>query len=86
MPWNLASVGAPGLGGTELLKVLAERQFPLTELFPVASAKSVGQLVHFQGKDYPVVSMDDAIAARPDIAIFSAGGSVSNTSRPAPPT
>ncbi|TPG64655.1 aspartate-semialdehyde dehydrogenase [Hymenobacter nivis] len=79
---KLAIVGATGLVGTELLKVLAERQFPLTELLPVASAKSVGQLVRFQGKDYPVVSMDDAIAARPDIAIFSAGGSVSKEHAP----
>ena len=74
---KIAVVGATGLVGTEMLKVLAERQFPVTELLPVASAKSVGQLVHFQGKDYPVVSMEDAIAARPAIAIFSAGGSVS---------
>jgi len=74
---KIAVVGATGLVGTEMLKVLAERQFPVTELLPVASAKSVGQLVHFQGKDYPVVSMDDAIAARPAIAIFSAGGGVS---------
>ncbi|MGI4884866.1 MAG: aspartate-semialdehyde dehydrogenase [Janthinobacterium lividum] len=79
---KLAIVGATGLVGTELLKVLAERQFPLTELLPVASAKSVGQLVNFQGQDYPVVSMDDAIAARPDIAIFSAGGSVSKEHAP----
>ena len=74
---KIAVVGATGLVGTEMLKVLAERQFPVTELLPVASAKSVGQLVHFQGKDYPVVSMEAAIAARPAIAIFSAGGSVS---------
>jgi len=74
---KIAVVGATGLVGTEMLKVLAERQFPVTELLPVASAKSVGQLVHFQGKDYPVVSMADAIAARPAIAIFSAGGGVS---------
>jgi aspartate-semialdehyde dehydrogenase len=74
---KIAVVGATGLVGTEMLKVLAERQFPVTELLPVASAKSVGQLVHFQGKDYPVVSMEDAIAARPAIAIFSAGGGVS---------
>jgi aspartate-semialdehyde dehydrogenase len=79
---KLAIVGATGLVGTELLKVLAERQFPLTELLPVASAKSVGQLVEFLGKQYPVVSMDDAIAARPDIAIFSAGGSVSKEHAP----
>lgn len=74
---KIAVVGATGLVGTEMLKVLAERQFPVTELLPVASAKSVGQLVHFQGKDYPVVSMAAAIAARPAIAIFSAGGGVS---------
>ncbi|MVN76569.1 aspartate-semialdehyde dehydrogenase [Hymenobacter sp. HMF4947] len=74
---KIAVVGATGLVGTEMLKVLAERQFPVTELLPVASAKSVGQLVHFQGKDYPVVSMEAAIAARPAIAIFSAGGGVS---------
>ena len=79
---KLAIVGATGLVGTEVLKVLAERQFPLTELLPVASAKSVGQLVEFQGKQYPVVSMDDALAARPDIAIFSAGGSVSKEHAP----
>ncbi len=74
---KIAVVGATGLVGTEMLKVLAERQFPVTELLPVASAKSVGQLVHFQGKDYPVVSMEAAIAARPALAIFSAGGGVS---------
>jgi aspartate-semialdehyde dehydrogenase len=79
---KIAVVGATGLVGTEMLKVLAERQFPLTELLPVASAKSVGQEVEFLGKKYPVVSMDDAIAARPDIAIFSAGGSVSKEHAP----
>jgi aspartate-semialdehyde dehydrogenase len=79
---KLAIVGATGLVGTELLTVLAERQFPITELLPVASAKSVGQLIEFQGQKFPVVSMDDAIAARPDIAIFSAGGSVSKEHAP----
>ena len=79
---KIAVVGATGLVGTEMLKVLAERQFPLTELLPVASAKSVGQEVEYQGKKYPVVSMDDAIAARPDFAIFSAGGSVSKEHAP----
>ncbi len=74
---KIAVVGATGLVGTEMLKVLAERQFPVTELLPVASARSVGQLVHFQSKDYPVVSMEAAIAARPALAIFSAGGGVS---------
>ncbi len=79
---KIAVVGATGLVGTEMLKVLAERRFPLTELLPVASAKSVGQEVDYQGKKYPVVSMDDAIAARPDFAIFSAGGSVSKEHAP----
>ena len=79
---KIAVVGATGLVGTELLKVLAERRFPLTELLPVASAKSVGQEVDYQGKKYSVVSMDDAIAARPDFAIFSAGGSVSKEHAP----
>jgi len=79
---KLAIVGATGLVGTELLKVLAERHFPIGELLPVASARSVGQLVEYQGRQYPVLSMDDAIAARPDIAIFSAGGSVSKEHAP----
>jgi aspartate-semialdehyde dehydrogenase len=79
---KIAVVGATGLVGTELLKVLAERRFPLTELLPVASAKSVGQEVDYQGKKVAVVSMDDAIAARPDFAIFSAGGSVSKEHAP----
>jgi aspartate-semialdehyde dehydrogenase len=79
---KLAIVGATGLVGTELLTVLAERNFPITELLPVASEKSVGQLIEFQGKQYPVLSMEAAIAARPDIAIFSAGGSVSKLHAP----
>ena len=79
---KLALVGATGLVGTELLKVLAERHFPLTELLPVASERSVGQLVHFQGRAYPVLSLDAAIAARPAIAIFSAGGAVSKEHAP----
>ena len=74
---KIAVVGATGLVGSEMLKVLAERNFPVTELLPVASAKSVGTTVAFKGKNYPVVSMEDGIAARPAIAIFSAGGSVS---------
>ncbi len=74
---KIAIVGATGLVGSEMLKVLAERNFPVTELLPVASAKSVGTTVAFKGKNYPVVSMEDGIAARPAIAIFSAGGSVS---------
>lgn len=65
-----------------MLKVLEERNFPVTKLLPVASEKSVGQLIEYKGKQYPVVSMDDAIAARPAVAIFSAGGSVSKEQAP----
>jgi aspartate-semialdehyde dehydrogenase len=79
---KVAVVGATGLVGTEMLKVLAERNFPVTELLPVASEKSVGQEIEFQGKKYKVVSMDTAIAARPAVAIFSAGGGVSKEQAP----
>ena len=70
-------VGATGLVGTKMLQVLQERNFPVTELIPVASARSVGKTVHFQGKDWTVVSMEDGIAAQGDVALFSAGGSTS---------
>jgi aspartate-semialdehyde dehydrogenase len=79
---KIAIVGATGLVGSELLRVLAERRFPVTELLPVASERSVGQLIDFEGQKYPVLSMDAAIEARPDIAIFSAGGSVSKLHAP----
>ena len=74
---KVAVVGATGLVGTKMLQVLAERNFPLTELIPVASERSVGKEVEFKGKKYKVVSMTDAIAAKPSVAIFSAGGSTS---------
>src|SRR5690606_3253229 len=74
---KVAVVGATGLVGTVMLKVLEERNFPLTELIPVASEKSVGKQITFKGKKYAVVNMDTAIAMRPDIALFSAGGSTS---------
>lgn len=74
---KVAVVGATGLVGTVMLKVLEERNFPLTELIPVASEKSVGKLITFKGKQFPIVSMDTAIGLRPDIALFSAGGSTS---------
>ena len=74
---KVAVVGATGLVGTKMLQVLEERAFPVTELIPVASEKSVGKEVNFKGKAYKVVSMEDAIAARPAIALFSAGGSTS---------
>ncbi|NII24279.1 aspartate-semialdehyde dehydrogenase [Pseudoflavitalea sp. X16] len=74
---KVAVVGATGLVGTKMLQVLAERNFPVTELIPVASERSVGKEVEFKGKQYKIVSMTDAIAARPAVAIFSAGGSTS---------
>lgn len=74
---KLAVVGATGLVGTKMLQVLAERNFPVTELIPVASERSVGKQVEFKGKVYEVVGMTDAIAARPALALFSAGGSTS---------
>ena len=74
---KVAVVGATGLVGTKMLQVLAERNFPVTELIPVASERSVGKHVEFKGKNYKVVSMTDAIAAKPAVAIFSAGGSTS---------
>lgn len=74
---KIAVVGATGLVGTKMLQVLEERNFPVTELIPVASEKSVGKEVTFKGKGFKVVSMQDAIAAKPAIAIFSAGGSTS---------
>ncbi|WP_256001850.1 aspartate-semialdehyde dehydrogenase [Pedobacter deserti] len=74
---KIAVVGATGLVGTVMLKVLEERNFPLTELIPVASEKSVGKEISFKGKKYAVVNMDTAIAMKPDIALFSAGGSTS---------
>lgn len=74
---KVAVVGATGLVGTKMLQVLAERNFPVTELLPVASEKSIGKEVEFKGKKFKVVSADDAIAAKPDLALFSAGGSTS---------
>jgi aspartate-semialdehyde dehydrogenase len=74
---KVAVVGATGLVGTKMLQVLAERNFPVTELIPVASPKSVGKQVVFKDKPYTIVSMEAAIAAKPAVAIFSAGGSTS---------
>ena len=74
---KVAVVGATGLVGTKMMQVLAERNFPVTELIPVASERSLGKEVEFKGKKYIVVSMADGIAAKPAVAIFSAGGSTS---------
>ena len=74
---KVAVVGATGLVGTKMLQVLAERNFPVTELLPVASERSVGKEIEYKGKKYKVVSMQDAIDAKPALALFSAGGSTS---------
>ncbi|MFN4235255.1 MAG: aspartate-semialdehyde dehydrogenase [Bacteroidia bacterium] len=74
---KVAVVGATGLVGGVMLKVLEERNFPVTELLPVASEKSVGKEIDFKGKKYKVISITDAIAQKPSIALFSAGGSTS---------
>ena len=74
---KVAVVGATGMVGQVMLKVLEERNFPITELLPVASEKSVGKTVKFKDKDYTVVSIQDAVDAKPEIAIFSAGGQTS---------
>jgi aspartate-semialdehyde dehydrogenase len=74
---KIAVVGATGLVGGVMLKVLEERNFPISELIPVASEKSVGKEITFKGNSYKIQSMTDAIAAKPTIALFSAGGSTS---------
>jgi len=74
---KVAVVGVTGLVGGVMLEVLTERNFPVTDLIPVASARSVGKKIEFRGNTYTVVGMQDAINMRPDIAIFSAGGSTS---------
>ena len=74
---KVAVVGATGLVGSAMLKILEERNFPVTELIPVASEKSVGNKVMYKGKEYSVVSADTAIAMKPALALFSAGGSIS---------
>lgn len=74
---KVAVVGATGMVGEVMLKVLAERNFPLTELLLVASERSVGKKLMFQGKEHTVIGLDTAVAAKPDIAIFSAGGDTS---------
>ncbi|MCF8713529.1 aspartate-semialdehyde dehydrogenase [Joostella atrarenae] len=74
---KIAVVGATGMVGEVMLKVLEERNFPITELLVVASERSVGKELSFKGKTYKVIGLQDAVAAKPDIAIFSAGGGTS---------
>ena len=74
---KVAVVGATGLVGRKMLQVLEERNFPVTELIPVASERSVGKEITFKGKNYKVMGMQDAINMKPQLAIFSAGGDTS---------
>lgn len=74
---RIAVVGATGMVGNVMLKVLAERNFNITELIPVASERSIGKQVEYKGKQYTIVGLEDAVNAKPDIALFSAGGDTS---------
>ena len=74
---RVAVVGATGMVGTVMLQVLREQAFPITELFPVASEKSIGSELDFGGLIYPVIGLQAAVDKQPDIAIFSAGGDIS---------
>ncbi len=79
---KVAVVGASGMVGQVMLELLEKRNFPVDELLPVASERSVGNKLTFKGKDYSIVSMEDAIKAAPDVALFSAGGDVSREYAP----
>ena len=74
---KVAVVGATGVVGTVMLELLDKRKFPVTEIIPVASERSIGNKIKFHGKDYSIVSLTDAVEMKPDIALFSAGGSTS---------
>ena len=74
---RVAVVGVTGMVGNVMLEVLAEHKFPVTELIPVASEKSVGKKITFQGTEYTVIGLQQAVSLKPDIALFSAGASVS---------
>jgi aspartate-semialdehyde dehydrogenase len=79
---KIAVVGATGMVGEVMLKVLAERHFPVTELIPVASERSVGKTIDYNGQPYTVVGLETAVSMRPDIALFSAGGDTSKAWAP----
>jgi aspartate-semialdehyde dehydrogenase len=74
---KVAVVGVTGVVGTVMLNLLDKRKFPITQIIPVASEKSVGKKIGFKGKDYNIVSLTDALTVKPDIALFSAGGTTS---------
>lgn len=79
---RVAVVGATGMVGNVMLEVLAERDFPVTELIPVASERSVGKKIEYKGTEYTIVGLQDAVNLKPDIALFSAGGSTSEAWAP----
>ena len=74
---KVAVIGVTGVVGTVMLNLLDKRKFPVNEIIPVASERSVGNKIEFQGKEYSIVSLTEAVAMKPDIALFSAGGSTS---------
>ena len=74
---KVAVVGVTGLVGTRMVEVLEERNFPVDEFIPVASGRSAGKKVSFCGKEYSVVTADEAITMKPDLALFSAGADIS---------
>ena len=74
---RVAVVGATGMVGNVILEVLNERNFPISELIPVASERSVGKTIEYKGKSYTIVSLSDAVSMKPDVALFSAGGATS---------
>ncbi|EGV43157.1 aspartate-semialdehyde dehydrogenase [Bizionia argentinensis JUB59] len=74
---KVAVIGATGMVGEVMLKILEERNFPVTELIPVASIRSVGKTISFKGKDHKIVSLETAVSLNPEIALFSAGGETS---------
>ena len=79
---RVALVGATGLVGGIMMKVLEEENFPISEFYPVASERSVGKKISFKGKEHTIISMDSAIAKQPHIALFSAGGTISKQQAP----
>ncbi len=79
---KVAVVGVTGLVGTRMVEVLEERKFPVSEFIPVASEKSVGKKISYEGREYPVVTAEEAIARKPDLALFSAGAGVSRELAP----
>ena len=74
---KVAVIGATGMVGNVMLQVLKERNFPFSELILVASEKSIGKKVHFNGQEFSIVSLEQAVLMKPDIALFSAGGETS---------